>query len=147
MVDLRIPWYGKQKTIGILAVLTFGVTSLLAVIAGAVPFLQALAGPLVPAVFVLGFFILIPLIAIMGEDFPLVSAADTSSTVGTQPSSTANDTATAQSPIDQLREEYATGKISEAEFERRLDRLVETEDLHTETDTATPERDRLRERE
>lgn len=32
-------------------------------------------------------------------------------------------------PVEELRRRYAAGELSEAEFERKLDRLLETEDL------------------
>lgn len=44
--------------------------------------------------------------------------------------------ATEQSPLDALKYQYATGELSEAEFERRLDRLVETDsDEHPPAET------------
>lgn len=35
----------------------------------------------------------------------------------------------ATDPVEELRRRYATGEVDEDEFERRLDRLLETEDL------------------
>jgi hypothetical protein len=32
-------------------------------------------------------------------------------------------------PVDHLRERYARGELTDSEFERRLDRLLETEPL------------------
>ena len=32
-------------------------------------------------------------------------------------------------PIENLRQQYATGTISDTEFERKLERLIETEDI------------------
>lgn len=48
-------------------------------------------------------------------------------------------------PMETLRERYARGDVDEAEFERRLDRLVETEDL--DAADATVDRETLRARE
>ena len=112
---MALPTFEKKRLIGLMAVLSFGLTSLFAVV---VP------GPLealIPATFIAGFFLLIPLVALLGEDFPLVAAAD--------PDASAGSGATAERPVAELRERYASGEIDEAEFERRLDRLLATEDL------------------
>lgn len=101
--------YSRSRLMGIIAVLTFGLTSLTAVLGG---------GPLVPAIFVTGFFLLLPLVALLGDDFPLVESSDE------QP-----QPAPRQDPVETLRDRYARGEIDQAEFERRLDYLVETEDL------------------
>ncbi|MFC7057697.1 SHOCT domain-containing protein [Halovenus salina] len=53
-----------------------------------------------------------------GDDFPLVESSDE------QP-----QPAPRQDPVETLRDRYARGEIDQAEFERRLDYLVETEDL------------------
>lgn len=45
--------------------------------------------------------------------------------------------ASEKTPVEALKYQYATGELSEAEFERRLDRLVETE---TETVDQPPTR-------
>lgn len=94
---------------GIVAVLTFGITSLVAVLGG---------GPLVPAIFIIGIFILVPLIAILGEDFPYVEET----TDEPQP-------APQQDPVETLRDRFARGEIDQEEFERRLEYIVATEDL------------------
>ncbi|WP_066411871.1 SHOCT domain-containing protein [Halorubrum aethiopicum] len=114
-----LPTFEKKRLMGLVAVLSFGLTSLFAVLE---------LGVLVPATFVVGFLILLPVVAVLGEDFPLVEPAD----------ATAEAAATADAgqagsreddPVATLRRRYATGEIDEAEFERRLDRLLETEEL------------------
>jgi uncharacterized membrane protein len=112
---MALPTFEKKRLIALIGILSFGLTALLAVL------LPTALGPLIPATFILGFFILIPLVAVLGEDFPLVAADD--------PGASAGSGATAERPVAALRERYASGEIDEAEFERRLDRLLETEDI------------------
>jgi uncharacterized membrane protein len=60
----------------------------------------------------------------------------------------AEDEATATAdPLEALRERYARGELTEAEFERKLERLLETEDLDVPGGAATGETDREREAE
>lgn len=112
---MSLPTFEKKRLMGIIAVLSFGLTSLFAV--SPLEFL-------VPATFIAGFFLLLPLVWLLGDDFPLVKPAG------------ADDSAamTAENPVAALRERYASGEIDDAEFERRLDRLLQTEDLEAEFD-------------
>lgn len=103
----------KKRLAGLVSVLTFGLTSLFAVLA-----LEAL----VPATFVLGFFLVLPLIGVLGEDLPIVKGESENAAA---PEEADED----RDPVERLRERYADGEISDAEFERRLERLLETEDL------------------
>ncbi|WP_123622679.1 SHOCT domain-containing protein [Halorubrum sp. CSM-61] len=111
---MALPTFGKMRLAGIIAVLSFGLTALFAVLLP--EFLEAL----IPATFILGFFVLVPLVLLLGEDFPLV-----------EPKGSGEESASAtnEDPLATLRERYATGEIGEAEFERKLDRLLETEGL------------------
>jgi uncharacterized membrane protein len=122
------PTFEKKRLIGLIAILSFGLTSLFAVL------LPEVLGALIPATFILGFFVLIPLVLLFGEDFPLV-----------EPEGAAGESATAttEDPLATLRERYATGEIGEAEFERKLDRLLETEDRENRVDGG-PDRERER---
>jgi len=103
----------KWRLVGTIAILTFGFTSMAAILGG---------GTLVPALFVLGVFVLIPLVALLGADLPLVAASENDD----EPQSTDAD------PVELLRERYARGELSKDEFETRLDRLLETETLAVE---------------
>jgi len=107
----------KWRLVGVVGVLTFGFTSLAAILGG---------GTLVPALFVLGVFILIPLIALLGEDLPLVAAGDD------EDEREVDDPVDDADPVAVLRKRYARGEITESEFESRLDRLLETEAVSTE---------------
>ncbi|GAA0545175.1 SHOCT domain-containing protein [Halorubrum ejinorense] len=114
---MALPTFEKKRLIALIGVLTFGLTALLAVL------LPTVLGPLIPATFITGFFILIPLVGLLGDRFPLVASddepADGAVAVG----------ASADRPVATLRDRYATGEIDEAEFERKLDRLLATEDV------------------
>lgn len=105
--------FGRLQLIGVVAVLSFGLTALLSV---------AGMTPLVPIPFILGFFIIIPLIALLGERFPLVESSKDQSEQTPLPRPERN-------PVETLRDRFARGKISQKEFERRLDYLVATEGL------------------
>lgn len=115
---------------GLIAILSFGLSSLFAVLG---------LGTIVSITFILGFFILIPLIGLLGEDFPLIEAGDVESSV--------NETTDDEDPLTTLRQRYANGKIDEAEFERRLELMLETEDVQESTTTSNSDdvSDQLRE--
>lgn len=66
-------------------------------------------------VFVVGWFLLVPLFGVLSEHEIVESVSE--------------EEAEASSPLDQLRDRYARGEIDEMEFERRLERLLETEDV------------------
>ncbi|WP_134671003.1 SHOCT domain-containing protein [Halorussus marinus] len=102
--------FERKRLLGVLAVLTFGLTALTAVL--------GLVG-LTPVIFVFGFFIVVPLVAILGDSLPFVASAG-------EAGDRAPD-ADAVDPVERLRDRYARGDISDEEFERRLERLIETE--------------------
>jgi len=108
---------GKWRLVGTIAILSFGFTSMAAILGG---------GTLVPALFVFGVFILMPLVALLGEDLPLVAESG-----GDDPETVDGD------PVELLRERYARGDLPKEEFEARLDRLLETEDLSAAKSTDT----------
>lgn len=103
--------FEKQTLLAVLSVATLGLTALFAVTG-----LEFL----VPTTFVLGFFVVIPLIALLGEALPVVESEVDGVEVEREPS--------ADGPIDDLRSRYARGELTDEEFERRLERLLETED-------------------
>lgn len=107
--------FEKKRLLGILSVLTFGLTAFFGVVG-----LEFL----VPTTFVLGFFIVVPLVALLGDSLPIVESESEGKDVRVEQSGNVGD-----DPVEQLRERYARGELSDAEFERRLERLLETEDV------------------
>jgi len=103
--------FEKTTLLAALSVLTFGLTAFFAVVG-----LEFL----VPTTFVLGFFVVVPLVALLGDALPMVESETDGVVVEREP--------TGDGPIDELRERYARGEFTDEEFERRLERLLETED-------------------
>jgi uncharacterized membrane protein len=130
---------GRLKAV--IAVGSFGLPALFATLG-----LDALVAP----TFVAGFLLLLPLVALLGEDLPFVerdedvAASDRTSVdagARTEPRGGADE-----DPIERLRGRYARGEIDDAEFERRVERLVETENLEG-SGVGDAARDRGRDRE
>lgn len=100
----------RLKRAGIVAVFTFGFTALAAVLSGPGP------ATIVPAIAILGWFILAPAVAIF--DLPVIDDEDERTTRNTDESE--------GGPLEELQKRYAAGEISESEFDRKVQRLLET---------------------
>lgn len=123
---------------GIIAIVTLGVAGLLAVSG---------FGTTAAVVAVLGWFLLTPLSALLGEEVLGVEDEDEDEGGGRETDGRAierrnpwwgtvervDPDAPAGDPVERLRGRYAEGDIDEAEFERRLDALLETEGADVET--------------
>lgn len=72
-------------------------------------------------IWVLGFAVVLPAVGILVDRYP---RSDEGATDGA--ASESEDDA-----LETLRERYASGDLGEAEFERRVERLLETEDRET----------------
>jgi hypothetical protein len=112
-------------------VVSFGLTALFAVLG-----LDAL----VPVTFVLGVFLLTPLVLLFGGDIPFVPPADEDTNAAatrgrTERSVTAETPTDVATPVERLQEQYARGELSEAEFERRLETAVAEEPPGPDTST------------
>lgn len=102
----------SDALVALVAVVTLPAGILAAILGG---------GEIAAIVFVVGWFLLVPGIAIVGDEM-LVSGDQTG-----------------EDPIEALRDRYARGEIDEAEFERRLEALLATEDASVD-DEASVER-------
>ncbi|KOX97723.1 SHOCT domain-containing protein [Halorubrum tropicale] len=85
-----------------------------------------------PLVWFFGLVIVLPVFHVLTKPVPEDDADDRAD-------------ATGDPALDALRERYARGDIDEREFERKLDRLLETEDAETVTDSGGDVADRVRE--
>lgn len=83
-------------------------------------------------VFVVGWFLLTPLIPIVGKE--LLPAVRESGDDHESENETAD-------PLEELKQRYARGEISDEEFERQVGNLVETEDVRIDTDAGIDDRD------
>jgi uncharacterized membrane protein len=84
-----------------------------------------------PLVWFFGLFIVLPVFHVLTK--PVPEDDDDGAEAGGDPA------------LDALRERYARGEIDEREFERKLDRLLETEDAETVDDPDGDVADRVRE--
>jgi len=130
----RFPQLTKREALGVVLVLAIGCTAL----AGALD-IEVLADVFA----IVGFVVCLPLVGILGERLPFVTA-DEASTASTATGGAFDDPETDETDeaVARLRERYARGEIDEAEFEHRLEALLETEDLDATTGT---DRDRVTE--
>jgi len=72
-----------------------------------------------PLIWFFGLFILLPVLHTLTKPLP------------DRDDGTRSEDATDDPALDALRRRYASGEIDETEFERKLDRLLETEDAET----------------
>ncbi|MFC7057997.1 SHOCT domain-containing protein [Halovenus salina] len=90
--------------------------------------------PAAVAVFVIGWLLLTPASAVLfgpPEAGPAWADDEVSDVVEQEMAAAMDDadTNTSTDPVEELRERYAQGEIDEVELERRLDALLETEDV------------------
>ncbi|WP_408958088.1 SHOCT domain-containing protein [Natrinema sp. 74] len=98
----------------LIAIVTLALTSVVA-ISG--------LGVLAAAISIIGWFLLMPILLFWGEEIATALENDDA------PTATASDPTSEADPLDELKRRYAAGEIDDAEFERRLERLVAVDDL------------------
>lgn len=78
------------------------------------------------AALLVGYVVVVPLAEILfGEDEEQSEATETA------------PTATDETPLERLRRRYAEGELTDDQFERKLERLLETETLENAADSTT----------
>lgn len=95
-----------------------------------------LSGTIAAVVFVVGWFLLVPLFGVLSEwnrsDAEeleqLVEVAEQAEQLKNDREPDERDT-TSEDPLETLRERYARGEIDEREFEQKVDRLVATDEV------------------
>lgn len=93
-------------------------------------FLDVIPGVPFWVIFVIGFAVVLPLVGILFDE-------DDEYATGTDPSSSRNREREQEDALERLKRRYAEGELTDEEFERQLERLLETED-------GTPAADYLR---
>jgi len=76
-------------------------------------------------VFALGFAVLVPIVKLVSDEFDV--GVGTNRTGRTESERTTPESK--QDELDTLRDRYARGELTEAEFERKVETLLETETL------------------
>ena len=124
----------REDLTGVLAVLILGLGL-------ADLFLNLIPGVDFWVIFVVGYAVVLPLVAIaLGED------EEDHGTHRDEDDGRGRADEGGESPLERLKRRYAGGELSDEEFERRLERLLETEDETTAAEYLRRER-RGRERE
>ncbi|KAA9399041.1 hypothetical protein Har1130_12610 [Haloarcula sp. CBA1130] len=122
----------RWKLVATIAILSTG----LAMLSGA----AGLGNVIAPISIILGWFILAPLVALLGSKLPMIEPPETDSDLDESETTTAPESTV--DPVDHLRERYARGELTDSEFEQRLDRLLETESLSANNEPVDSERGR-----
>jgi uncharacterized membrane protein len=115
-----------ESLVGLVAVGTVPAVALTAMFVG-----SAEAG----AVAIVGWLLLVPVVGILTDDEEFEFGDEDEQ----------QESAAESDPLDELRRRYAEGELTDAEFERRLERLLETEDMDVPSGATvepSPERER-----
>jgi len=105
-----------EALVGVVAVATLPLAALAAIFVG-----ETAAA----VVAIVGWLFLVPVLGILEDHVELAGLLDRSESAGA--SDRTSDADESDDALQRLRERYAAGEIGDAEFERRLERLLETE--------------------
>ena len=103
-------------------------------------------------VLIIGYAVVLPLAGILFDEDEVSEAwtGDRETAEQTQSASGSSGTASDETPLESLRRRYAEGELTDEQFERKLDRLLETEtleDVEEYRERASSERERELDRE
>jgi len=101
---------------------------------------------------IIGYAVVLPLAGILFDEDEESEAwtGDRETAEQTQSASGSSGTASDETPLESLRRRYAEGELTDEQFERKLDRLLETEtleDVEEYRERASSERERELDRE
>lgn len=89
-----------------------------------------------------GYIVVVPVVAILFDEEEVYSIESTSSVEQGQ------EKTDEETPLERLRRRYAEGELTDEQFERKLERLLETETLEDAVEhRARSEKERLRDKE
>lgn len=88
-----------------------------------------------------GWFFLTPVLLFWGDEIAawLYGSEPDDAAWSSEPSATNLERQSEDDPLEHLKYRYATGELSDEEFERRLERLVEVDDRYVRRDEGTRE--------
>lgn len=89
------------------------------------------------AALLFGYIVVVPLTAILfGDDDDMEEWWDDSFGTATESADATSDSTDAGTPLERLRRRYADGELTDEQFERKVERLLETETLEDVEDNA-----------
>lgn len=103
-----------EALVEVVAVATLPAAALAAIFVG---------GDAAGVVAIVGWLLLVPLLSVLSDHVDLSSETDAQSASETTGAESTDDA------LQRLRDRYAAGELDDVEFERKLERLLETEDV------------------
>ncbi|MBV0900246.1 SHOCT domain-containing protein [Haloarcula salina] len=98
------------------------------------------------AALLVGYVVIVPLTEILFGDADDEAVDEPADEQRREPAAATDSDADGEAPLDRLRRRYAEGELTDEQFERKLERLLETETLEDAEDATRREREREFER-